>query len=888
MGQHFGGVNSPRPLVEAHSDGSLVLFVGAGASIDPPSAIPGFRELAIEVAEKLHQPWDDDIADHVETLLGRLECQPNGFEQETAAVRQLLRSHHAAARPEDFLGRLDDQPDADVHKRVADRIRQSPGPNQLHKRIAALAGSACELRIVTTNYDIHLTTVLESMGTEFEEFRGPALPLGNKFKGLVYLHGNINQSPEELVVTDSDFAAAYLQDGWAARFLERMFSEYTVLFVGYSHSDTMMHHIGRALRSDNDRRFALVAKDSLDRRYWKRFGIHPITYEVTNGSRGRLGEAIRVWADQAAMGLTDHRQKIRDMVSGPPPQKPEDVSYMEETIRDPERVQFFVEFARDLEWLRWISERPAFLQIFNTNLPSLEGLPDGLGVAKADSATIEQKLAGSLRATEALAGWFAEHYALNPEHYAQTRGGFQDALTLTDANGGRLSRPLWNSIRRCLPNDLSVEWARSWVLRLIANGSETDWESLSYLLRRLRWPRDSVLAMLLFDSLTEPRCRPGREYWLSKAWEDLFKPNLTEAAPAVLSIMDRHLRRAHQIQITSDRVDSGWDPISSRRSAIEPQHQDKHRNHFDVLIDAARDCLEALLKSGGRLGCFYLDGWANSNIIIFRRLAVHGWAERTDVDGTEKIEWLLSLSWIHDRDLWHEMFRLIEKAIPTTSRDVADRLVEQVRDGPPEGADAEVIAPYQFELLGWIARHAPQLKSAKNEFERIKEDHPRWETEKHPDFLSWFEIETFTSPPFPIPLDELHRLLSVDADSAMERLLIYKDQTSTWDGPTWSDALSQLTETVCRYPADGFLVLDTPTGTRHDIAKRVVEGWSRSTLDSETVDRVANRLLHLDLHAVKEEVAGLLSEGGPAWRKSPSARKLASMLWETLEDGDAS
>lgn len=44
-------VDLPYDLVEAHSNGRLVLFVGAGASIDAPTNQPSFGALAGELAE---------------------------------------------------------------------------------------------------------------------------------------------------------------------------------------------------------------------------------------------------------------------------------------------------------------------------------------------------------------------------------------------------------------------------------------------------------------------------------------------------------------------------------------------------------------------------------------------------------------------------------------------------------------------------------------------------------------------------------------------------------------------------------------------------------------------------------------------------------------------
>lgn len=45
-------VEVPGELVSAHAEGRLVLFVGAGASIGPPSGLPTFRKLAETLCEE--------------------------------------------------------------------------------------------------------------------------------------------------------------------------------------------------------------------------------------------------------------------------------------------------------------------------------------------------------------------------------------------------------------------------------------------------------------------------------------------------------------------------------------------------------------------------------------------------------------------------------------------------------------------------------------------------------------------------------------------------------------------------------------------------------------------------------------------------------------------
>jgi hypothetical protein len=65
------------------------------------------------------------------------------------------------------------------------------------------------VRLVTTNFDTHLSTTLkQQFGSAFETFHAPALPLGDDFTGLVYLHGAAAKNAEQCVLTDEDFWAS--------------------------------------------------------------------------------------------------------------------------------------------------------------------------------------------------------------------------------------------------------------------------------------------------------------------------------------------------------------------------------------------------------------------------------------------------------------------------------------------------------------------------------------------------------------------------------------------------------------------------------------------------------------------------------------------------------
>lgn len=158
-------VDVPEALIDAHRNGKLVIFVGAGASRASLSDLPDFRGLTAAIAADANVTVTEQQLDHPDVLLGELE----------------------------------DRHEVDVHVRVAARMGvPSSLPNGLHEAIAELAVAGPSVRIVTTNYDLHLSTVFAARGLSMTEYMAPAMPMGDDFTGLVYLHGCLRQAPRAL------------------------------------------------------------------------------------------------------------------------------------------------------------------------------------------------------------------------------------------------------------------------------------------------------------------------------------------------------------------------------------------------------------------------------------------------------------------------------------------------------------------------------------------------------------------------------------------------------------------------------------------------------------------------------------------------------------------
>ncbi len=241
----ISGADFPEPMLNALRDGRLVVFVGAGVSMGPPANLPGFRELACQIAEGTGLTIDE-------------------------------------YEPEDrFLGRLKEA-GPDVHTIAAQRLlRNDPQPTELNRNLLSLYPRAADIRIVTTNFDLLFEEVVSDLfDTAPRIFYAPVLPLGERLEGIVHIHGSVSE-PEGMILTHRDFGRAYLTqaDGWARRFLVDLFANHTVLFVGYSHNDTIMNYLTPSLPpNSNDMRYALMGNRSDTPARWLSMGIQPITF----------------------------------------------------------------------------------------------------------------------------------------------------------------------------------------------------------------------------------------------------------------------------------------------------------------------------------------------------------------------------------------------------------------------------------------------------------------------------------------------------------------------------------------------------------------------------------------------------------------------------------
>ena len=271
----------------------------------------------------------------------------------------------------------------------------------------------------------------------------------------------------------------------------------------------------------------------------------------------------------------------------------------------------------------------------------------------------------------------------------------------------------------------------------------------------------------------------AEQYELGELWRKGLQPQLHQIARRLLSILVENLAKQYRTLCTWGKADQYWDPTSFDRSAIEPHDQDRDcgPNAANVLIDAARDCLQWLVKHERDAALHWCVRLAGERAPILRRLAVHTLTELSDVSDfgpDEKIDRLLLWNVINDYAVHHEIFRAIQSVYPRASRRCRRAVIDAVLafQMPSEKDPDGLIAAYEhFNWCHWLLLSDSNCSLAAKARGQVLAEHPEFCPREHPDFQVWTEGDAeFIVPQSPWAADQL---LAEPADRWVSRLHKY-------------------------------------------------------------------------------------------------------------------
>ena len=826
---HFAGIKLPDKLVTAHAEGELVFFVGAGASMSPPTNLPNFTSLTRDLVSKASVP---------------------------VPLEQICRE------PDVVLGQLEEQHRFPVHDVVATEITKGHARNQLHDALAVIAAAPGTVRLVTTNYDDHLHGALDALGQRPVIFEAPALPAGGDFEGLVHLHGRLGQLPRRLVITDTDFSRAYITEGWATQFLRELFSTFVVCFVGYSHDDRMMEYLAKGLPSNARERYIFTDEDSAAR--WSRLHLNPILYPAKKYET--VLRTLQVWGAWARDTPLGRAERIRSLGGDAPPVEPDDQDFLAVSLRDPVLAPEVCALATTPEWIEWMFQQPV--------LHALMGRPEAL--APADS--------------HAQVGRWIAATAVSADHFeyvydAVWRTGYKVEPAV-------VSSLLWHLIREGVDEDCVSTWLR-WILAQSRRGSvderglELLWGAGNV---PLSWTDTMLLLDHLTGGwvLDEPSVFRGRQHaswtlgWSFREGMRRLERTDPQEVAELLRWLTSFFEHTH-LRLASRA--GGSDRWSSSRSSIAPHEQDEFGldSAEGALIDRARDTLSAARAAALPAARLTRSTWLTSRAPLLRRLALHDLATDSDVAADELVSVILDQELTFEVDLHHEVYSAFALTAPNLDDTEFERLVAAVSDGPPSSDLDEVLDSDDrqrfrdrmiFDRLHWLLKHRPEAPRPAV-LDEIAERHPDWGFDNdHADFTSFMEVHTSSiEDEWPWSPEEFHNKVAESPGDALAALgAVPRPEDFWWGGG------DMLRTTVERWPDDGFALWTT---AEPRVRRCVIAGWAMAPLGEDQMDEIMRLLKGADLTDLGREIAKLLhpwsndSEVRTRWIGRNDARALA-------------
>lgn len=749
------GPDIPERLLQAHEDGRVVFFCGAGISY--PARLPGFAGLVTSLYAALATPPNAVQkaaikAGQLDTAVGLLEADIIGGRKE-AIVRKAL------------AGIL--KPDLSIPKATA-----------THEALLTLGRNReGRTRIITTNFDRLFEEVIIAKSLTVERFQAPLLPVPkNRWDGLVYLHGLLTAAPtaselDRLVVSSGDFGLAYLTERWAARFVSELFRNYTVCFVGYSINDPVLRYMMDALAADRllgespPEMFAFGSyskgKEEKRANEWQAKNVTPILYREHN-RHAYLHKTLRTWADTYRDGVRGKERIVVECAIARPlaSTKQDDfVGRLLWALSDPGGLpaRRFAELAPvpSLDWLEPLSEeRYRHADLGRFGVPPKVAVDDKL-VFSLTRRPSPYPLAPLMCIANAgvpygrwdevmrqLARWLIRHLD-DPALllWLVKRGGqlHDDLIWWIEHRLDELAKfehedntTELTHIRANAPNAIPGPLMRTLWLLLLTGRVKSRLHDFDLYRWRGRFKRDGLTTTLRLElremltprvSLSEPFRQPtevegGRKPQSFKElveWEIVLSTNhvhssvrdlskfqhWTAALPDLLSDFSALLRDAldlmHELGSANDRRDLSY----IRQPSISEHPQNRGFHDWTALIDLTREAWLATAAQSPERAALAAESWWNTPYPLFRRLAFFAASQSNVIPHYRALDWLLADAhwWLWSVETKREAMRLMVALAPVLDEAMLRELEHTIIAEPPRSMFKDHIEPERWAQI---------------------------------------------------------------------------------------------------------------------------------------------------------------------------------------------
>ena len=729
----IGGIDYPDEVIRALLERRLVVFAGAGVSMACPSHLPSFGGL---IKEFEHQT-------------GRCRLDGESYDQ--------------------YLGRNDIEHGVNVHRVVERRLNQGvPRPNPNHLNLLRLFGSADNVRLVTTNFDHMFEQACGPIGWSVESFTAPLLPTATDFKGIVHLHGSL-EDPERMVLTDTDLGRAYLSEGWATRFLSELVRRYTVLFVGYSSRDLMPRYLLSAIRDASAGNLYLL-HPSGEQQIAQQIGIHPVPYHqdsrddhsVMVQSLGRLGTLF-------SQGLDEWRSIIGTTVAQADQVQLADEELVRVALRMPATTRYFVNAADRILWVQWLDVNGYLAPVFTAGAQT--------------------------QSVELLAHFVARECIRDDPTYL---------LSLLERHRFVMSDHLWRQLIFAIcKNETNEVSLAQWVTILLQQPLEhMEGFALGSLADACHRRGDASAALLLYEFLCAPRYI-GSQYYPPGHGSHVvltgvtIQPNGGNIAIRhcvdTLEVQDEGVRRRmieigvrsferrHELLKVWGKSTDACDPWSTVYDPMNRPDDQGDPEGFDLLCLVTRQQIHSVINSGDDYADDLVRRLVSSPAPILRRLAVDAVRVREDLDADGKADWLMGRTRLSDVELVTEVSLLLAQIFADLSDGSQERVVAWLLDSEArQASDVDVVDAKKSRWLRLLKRSDPNSKTIERELRGLRRRSQNAYAHPYPERSISIGEAGFIHHPEPFTVDEL---LNAPASAWVDKLVSWQRP----GGRMWDD-----------------------------------------------------------------------------------------------------
>ena len=744
------GPDVPEQLLQAHEEGQVVFFCGAG--ISRPAGLPTFSDLVEQLYDAMGidpDPVENSAikASQYDTAVGLLEAKVMGGR---SAVRKELVQILT--------------PNLSTRNAIA-----------THEALLILGKDRSDrTRLITTNFDRLFEEVIAKTPLQVQHYRAPLLPVPKKrWDGLVYLHGLLTENPSEsdletLIVSSGDFGLAYLTERWAARFVSELLRNFVVCFVGYSIDDPVLRYMMDALAADRmlgespPEMFAFggysKGKKEVAERKWRAKNVTPILYREFR-HHVYLRQTLQAWSKTYRDGA---RGKVQIVVENAMTRRPlastEQDNFVGRVIwalSDPSGLpaKRFAELdpVPSLEWLEPLSEerfRHADLVRFrispngavkNNIAFSLICRPSPYKLAPrmalVDSGAIPCRWDNVM---EQIAQWLIRH--LNDPAallWLAKRGGVlhKELVRLIEWRLEKLDRLDQNNDQAALqkisanaPNAIPGSKMRTLWQLLLKGRVRTQFDDFDFHRWCQQFRSDGLTVILRLDLrkkltpcvvLNEPFDWPFEEEdeepdepehmsKLVRAEVVLSTQGVREqllelvgeerwatALPELLNEFSGLLRDTLDLMRELGQADYDNDQSYLSQPSISEHSQNHGYQDWTALIELVRDawlrtCVQSLEKARAAA-----EEWLQTPYPVFRRLAFFAASRDKTIPRSQALDWLLSdqCRWLWSQETLREAMRLLVAIAPKMDEAELKRFELAILAGPPRVMYLEDLEP---------------------------------------------------------------------------------------------------------------------------------------------------------------------------------------------------